>query len=522
MPDFSGKSFGQYRLIEPIASGGMATIYTAHQPGLERTVAVKVLPEFLLNQPGFIDRFKIEAQAVAKLDHPHILPIYDYGHVDQVPYLVMKYVPSGTLKDMMAGPVDPKLAAAILRQIAEALDHAHRQGVVHRDVKPSNVLMQDGKWALLTDFGLAKILTHTSQITASGASVGTPDYMSPEQARGDAVDARSDIYSLGVIAYQMLSGDVPFHAETPTGVMLKHVLEAPPSPREFNPDISAATEDVILRVLSKSPDERFSTALDLVDALERSLDENATRVTEATAPSWLVAKLLRARLPLAIGLGAVVVIALAVLLLNSTAPQTPTPPAALLGNVIYDDFSASRIDATRWMYSGTYTATLNSEAVSIQNSRLAFQAQNPTSEFYNGGVRFESERALSLVSARVTLLDATGYSDIGIQVNGLNDDPNAWVYLSMSPSDATTYAYLGDSEGTKETFSLAPGTGMPSTHELAIGWDGEQLTFYIDSQPRKKLATTERGHYVWLQFNVDPGGHVTGSFDDVRVTYADQ
>src|SRR5512137_2289755 len=185
MTDLSGRTFGQYQLIEPISSGGMATIYKAYQPGLDRVVAIKVLPEFLLDQPGFLERFRIEAQAIAKLDHPHILPVYDYGEAERTPYLVMKYVPGGTLRDLMAkGAIDPRRAAPLLRQMAEALEHAHQQGVIHRDVKPSNVLLQDGGWVQLMDFGLAKMMTGSSDITASGTGVGTPDYVSPEQAQG--------------------------------------------------------------------------------------------------------------------------------------------------------------------------------------------------------------------------------------------------------------------------------------------------------------------------------------------------
>src|SRR5512140_171836 len=283
MADLSGKTFGQYQLIEPISSGGMATIYTARQPALDRIVAIKVLPEYLLAQAGFLERFKIEAQAIAKLDHPHILPVYDYGEAERTPYLVMKYVPGGTLKDLIAqGPLDVRQTAQLLRQIAEALDHAHQQGVVHRDVKPSNVLLQDGKWALLMDFGLAKMLTSTSNITASGTGVGTPDYMSPEQAQGLVIDQRTDIYSLGIVLYQMLTGDVPFHAETPMAVMLKQIVETPSLPHLHNPNIRPAIDDVIMKAIAKSPADRYARATDLAGAYEIALDSGATLTTVTT------------------------------------------------------------------------------------------------------------------------------------------------------------------------------------------------------------------------------------------------
>jgi serine/threonine protein kinase len=519
MPDLSGQTFGQYQLVEPISSGGMATVYKAYQPALDRLVAIKVLPEYLLHQPGFLERFKIEAQAIARLDHPHILPVYDFGEAQRVPYLVMKYVPGGTLRDQIRqGPLDPHEAARLIRQIAEALDHAHQQGIIHRDVKPSNILLQDGQWVQLMDFGLAKMIESDSHITDSGVGVGTPDYMSPEQAQGQPVDARSDIYSLGVIVYQMLTGQLPFKADTPLAVLLKHLNEPPPSPREYNPHLSAATEHVILKALAKSPDQRYARAVDLANAIEQSLESGATLplLSPATSnvgvPRWLI------------GLGALALVAVAaVVVALVTRPATgPDRSSAQLGATLFEDFGGSTVDEAHWYYKGSFTATLNSPAISIKSGRLIYDIANSDNEFFDGGARTDFDREVTLVAARVTLQDATGFSDIGLEVNGLDGAPDSWAYLAMNPSDGTVSAYVGhDSVGTEQTYTLVPGSGMPATHELAMGWDGTQITFYVDGLARKSLPTKERDHWLWLLFDVEPNGRVNGSFDDVRVTYAE-
>ncbi|HTP10869.1 MAG TPA: protein kinase [Anaerolineae bacterium] len=530
MADLTGKSFGQYQLIEPISSGGMATIYKAYQPGLDRVVAIKVLPEFLLNQTGFLERFRIEAQAIAKLDHPHILPVYDYGEAERTPYLVMKYVPGGTLKDLMAkGPIDPRQAGALLRQMAEALQHAHDLGVIHRDVKPSNVLLQDGHWVQLMDFGLAKMMTNTSNITASGTGVGTPDYMSPEQAQGSPVDQRTDIYSLGVVVYQMLTGDVPFHAETPMAVMLKQIVEAPPPLRTKNPDISPEIEQVVLKALTKNRDDRYTHAVDFAAAYEAALDSAATlpvaqQPTLSTTPVTPLVDQRRSPWPIVAAVIAVlaVVIAIAALLISNNRSDGGGSTVQLGANLL-DDFSASAIDRNTWVYSGTFTTTLDSPAVAIKNGRVMYTIVNPADDYYDGGLRYVSPKPFKLIAARVTLLDATSNgSDIGLEVNGLDAEPDSWAYLAMAPSDGSIYAYVGHlhNDNTEQTYTLLPGTGMPATHELAIGWDGTQITFYVDGQARKSLPTKQTGQWVRLLFDVDPQATVSGSFDDVRITYA--
>lgn len=532
MADLSGRTFGHYQLIEPISSGGMATIYKAYQPGLDRVVAIKVLPEFLLNQPGFLERFKIEAQAIAKLDHPHILPIYDYGEAERTPYLVMKYVPGGTLKDLMTrGPIDPRQAAPLLRQMAEALEHAHHKGIIHRDVKPSNVLLQNGRWVQLMDFGLAKLMTGTSNITASGTGVGTPDYMSPEQAQGSLIDQRTDIYSLGVVLYQMLTGDVPFHAATPMAVMLKQIVEPPPSPRSKNPDISPEIEQVVLKAMAKAREDRYPHALKFAEAYESALDSAVTLPTAQTpggSSTPVVPLIERRRSPWPIVTGVIaalaVIIAIAALVISNTRSDTAPFPAQLGANLL-DGFSGATINPATWVYSGTFTTTLDSPAIAIKNGRVVYDIVNTADEYRDGGLRYESPRPFKLIAARVSLVDATSNgSDIGLEVNGLDGEPDSWAYLAMAPSDGSVYAYVGHTgyNSAEQTYTLLPGTGLPATHELAMGWDGAQLTFYVDGQPRKSLPTRQSGQWVRLLFDVDPQANVSGSFDDVRITYAGQ
>ncbi len=269
--DLAGQTIGAYRIIEQIGQGGMAVVYKAYEPALDRYVAIKVLPEYFAHDPDFVARFEREAKAIAKLDHPNILPIYGYGRDDGLTYIVMRYVQAGTLREMMGKPLDLRTAAGIVRQVAEALNYAHQNGVVHRDVKPSNILMADGKWALLTDFGLARMVESSAQLTKSGVGVGTPAYMSPEQGQGLKVDTRTDVYSLGVMVYEMVTGQVPYDAETPMAIVLKHITAPLPLPRKVNPGIPEAVERVILKAMAKTPGARFHTTTDLADALDKAV-----------------------------------------------------------------------------------------------------------------------------------------------------------------------------------------------------------------------------------------------------------
>jgi formylglycine-generating enzyme required for sulfatase activity/tRNA A-37 threonylcarbamoyl transferase component Bud32 len=267
--DLHDAVIGQYRISKQIGRGGMATVYKAYQPNLDRYVAVKVLAPDRV-ETNFTTRFELEARAIAKLRHRNILTIFDYGRQGDMFYLAMEYVSGGTLKERLGWPQDLTYAVSIISQVGDALAYAHRQGMVHRDVKPANILMAEEDWPLLSDFGLAKVLEDSLQLTVSGASIGTPQYMSPEQAQGLSVDQRSDIYSLGVVLYEMVTGRPPFGTDSPVAIILRHINEPITPPNTLRSDVPEALEQVILKSLAKSPDDRYQRMEEFLDDLHEA------------------------------------------------------------------------------------------------------------------------------------------------------------------------------------------------------------------------------------------------------------
>ena len=261
------RTIGNYQIVDRLGKGGMATVYRARQVNMQRDVAIKIMSADLAQDPQFVARFEREAQVIAHLEHPRILPVHDFGHEGELFYLVMRLIEGDTLyQRLLDGALPVELAARFTAQIAEALDYAHAQGVIHRDLKPNNILIDAWDNLYLMDFGLAKMVASSSNLTETGAVLGTPAYMAPEQWRGGPVDARTDVYALGVILYEMIVGETPFESDTPYSLMYKHLNDPPPSPRDRLPDLPEAADRVILKALAKDIAARYQSAGDLARA----------------------------------------------------------------------------------------------------------------------------------------------------------------------------------------------------------------------------------------------------------------
>src|SRR5215469_14790756 len=289
-----GMTLGRYHLLQRIGQGGMGEVWLGEDRRLQRQVAIKTLPLHNQGDREFLQRFEREARAAAGLNYPHILSVHDYGQQalangQTITYIVMPYISGGSLEDRIAMwekshiymPHDE--AIGYLSQAAGAIDYAHAQGILHRDIKPANLLLRGGNWLMLADFGIARMLSDQDQITQTGMGFGTPEYMAPEQAQGKAEPA-SDNYSLAVIAYQLFTGQVPFSAESAYAITIQHILAPPPPPRQINPTLPLAVEQVLLRGLAKVPEQRPSSAHAFVAELQNALASAPFEATLMQAP----------------------------------------------------------------------------------------------------------------------------------------------------------------------------------------------------------------------------------------------
>ncbi|MCA9928838.1 MAG: serine/threonine-protein kinase PknK, partial [Anaerolineales bacterium] len=276
MEELIGQTLGKYKLYSRLGMGGMARVYKAYQENLDRYVALKVMHSYLTEEDEFVARFKREASAVARLRHPNIVQVHDFDiNEDQIHYMVMEFIDGPSLKDelemrsLQANPFALTDVAKIISGLANAVDYAHERGIVHRDIKPANIMFTADGHVVLTDFGIVRMVGATYQ-TSTGFLAGTPAYMSPEQGRGEHGDHRSDIYSLGIILFELLTGRLPFDADTPFGLIKQHLDVSPPSPSEYNPDIPLAAEMVLNKALAKQPDARYQKAREMAAELQQA------------------------------------------------------------------------------------------------------------------------------------------------------------------------------------------------------------------------------------------------------------
>jgi eukaryotic-like serine/threonine-protein kinase len=312
---------GRYRIMRKLGAGGMANVYLAEDQELGRRVAIKILNDRHAGDDQFVERFRREAKNAAGLSHPNIVSIYDRGEAEGTYYIAMEYLDGRTLKELIVsrGPAPIKTAIEYTRQILAAIGHAHRNGIVHRDIKPHNVVVDSDGRLKVTDFGIAR--SGASQMTEAGSIIGTAQYLSPEQAKGAPVDQRSDLYAVGVVLYEMLTGKVPFSGDTPLEIAMKHLSKVPEPPSKLRPEVSEDLDMIVLRALAKDPDERYQTAEEMAADLSRVArglgvsDETADAATAVLGGSGATAATMIAPRRTAV----------------APPPPTRTPPAAYYG-----------------------------------------------------------------------------------------------------------------------------------------------------------------------------------------------
>ena len=540
MFDLIGKTVGPYRILEQIGAGGMATVYKAYQPNMDRYVAIKVLPIQLSKDPEFTKRFEREARAIARLEHAHILPVHDYGDQEGITYIAMRYIKAGTLKDRMsAGRLSLEEINRLIGQIGGALDYAHRMGVIHRDVKPANVLMDDQGDTYLSDFGLARMMEPTQQITGSGVGLGTPAYMSPEQGQGIKVDHRSDIYSLGIILFEMLTGRVPYEAETPMAVVLKHITGDLPLPRTLNPNTPEAVERVILKALSKDPADRYQTAGEMVQALDAAVrmarvDAQGQAVPGKVAPVkhdvlifMKIQRLWDQRWgKIMLVSGALAVVLLLGFLLIQLLPESIN---IFTSKGLYDDFSNPAFDGKfnegLWVaYSTLPNTAQQQDGIMVLSNEV--NSQETVTSLY-AKQKLETSQGFYVESKMQLSSDRVGeYAEIGFGLRTtLKNGEEVRYSCPISRSEPTQIwcEIWGRTEGAEFTTDKKP-TNFDTWHTVRIEVTPEIIiTFYIDGEKMGSYKPVDSELFMDTQsdFHLEiwspSQDGVVGKFDDVRI-----
>jgi len=480
MASLIGQSLGRYHILETIGEGGMAVVYKAFDTRLEREVAIKVILPYRTHAENFLKRFQREARALASLSHPNILKVFDFGEHEGMPYLVMEYLPGGTLKQKLVGqPQSWGESARLLAHVAHALEAAHRQGIIHRDVKPSNILLTRTGEPLLADFGIAKLVESdesTADLTGSGVGIGTPEYMAPEQGLGQ-VDERSDVYALGVVFYEMVTGSKPYSATTPMAVLLKKSTEPLPRPSLLAPGLPQAVENVLLKALARVPSERYTSMGDFARALEQLA--GGAPLTDESPPTAPVEKTVSRQPWLALGVigaglltvcAAGVILVLAWQFIFKSPPASEAPPAGA--------FPASQTPRgpDTPAASRTPTPTLV-PAQAVADTHTSTPTRSPTPAQDIRWIAFNSRRA---GNADIYIIKSDGSS-----LRQLTTRSSHELYPSWSP-DGKYIVYQTNNGGDQELEIINVETGeiraltRNECDDFGPHWspDGEWIVFY--------------------------------------------
>ncbi len=549
-----GKTLGQFEILEVIGQGGMAIVYKARQPAMNRSVALKVLSTPMTVNPTFLARFKQEAQMIASLEHAHILPVYDMGEQDGWVYIAMRYLSHGTLTSRIAqGPIPLRDISKWIEQIGSALEYAHQRGVIHRDVKPSNVLLDAQGDAFLADFGIAKWSEGSISLTGSSV-IGTPQYMSPEQGQGLQIDGRSDEYSLAVMAYEMIIGRPPFEAETPLAIVLKHITEPLTPPISVNPRVPQAVSDTISKALSKDPRDRYPTTAAFAQALSTVIAAGAiggTLPLPSATPTEAVpvtrhehARAARRFRPL--GIIAVLLVLLTIgiggsLMLSKSQPP-PERPAATIGvgaNVIIQTptpgatpASTSTLVETSTVNADRCTPPLFAETFDDPKSGLPSGEQEDSRWGYADGAYQLLISAVNQMQTRLIGPPLTDY-DATVEAYFASDRLGSYGLAAAARGPSDYYALMIDGEqryaitrrtpqGTQSirewTFSPSLNKGQATNHLRAVQ-RGSQIAFYANDV-LLKIVQDEGDPALKRSIGLTAASFNTGTdarFDNLRV-----
>ncbi len=492
-----GDTFGLYRIEREIGRGGMAIVYLAYHQWLDRPVALKVLRSEFQQDQELVARFLVEARSAARLEHPNIVAVYDAGVVDGVHYLAMEYVEGETLADVLArinGPLPIDFAISVTTQVASALDYAHRRGVVHRDVKPSNILVQENGKVLLTDFGIAHAVGLRSP-EQKAAVLGTPEYMSPEQAMGRAVDGRSDVYSLGIVVFHMLTGRPPFYGDNHRDILYAHVHQPLPDPRTMNANLPVDIVRVLDRATAKDPDDRYPTAGAFAQALRRVLlaPQAEPLVVNQSAPLWLYVLL-------GVLLGLAALSLTGWLLLRSSAFGFPPTTQSPIPGMPSSDEASSQEETPQQpialLPTETPTATTTPTAT-LTPSPTATSTPTPTltpTPAYPPRIAYVSDRT---GTPQIYIIQSDGANDTQLTFEGWNEHP-FW-----SPDGSRIYFISDRGQGPALWSMQADGSDqqevlfVPGSTGYALSPNGEHVAYL---QPGPAGIQLFLDGLLWSQF----------------------